>query len=70
MMASIWGTLGTIAGIAVAVALFMLAARFVARARKGNRRLRDARHDPHSETPRNHTMSPAPPAADGRDISQ
>ena len=43
----LWATVGTVAGLAVALALLMLAAWFVAHARKGNRRVREARHDPH-----------------------
>ena len=43
----LWGTFGTAAGMAVAVGLLLLAAWFVARARKGNRQVREARHDPH-----------------------
>lgn len=43
----LWGTFGTAAGLIVAVGLLLLAAWFVAHARKGNRRLREARHDPH-----------------------
>jgi hypothetical protein len=43
----VWGTFGTVAGLIVAVVLLLMAARFVAKARKGNRRVREARHDPH-----------------------
>jgi hypothetical protein len=44
---ALWGTLGTVAGVLAAVVLFLLALWFVARARQGNRRVREARHDPH-----------------------
>jgi hypothetical protein len=46
-VSDLWGTFGTAAGLIVAIGLLLLAAWFVARARKGNRRLREARHDPH-----------------------
>lgn len=58
------GVLGTIAGIVVAVGIFLLAAWFVARARAGTRRLRQARHDPHAPTARQRR------AHIGRDIDQ
>ena len=41
------GTFGMVAGLIVAVGLLLLAAWFVAHARGGNRRVREARHDPH-----------------------
>ena len=41
------GTFGTVAGLMVAVGLLLLDAWFVAHARKGNRQVREARHDPH-----------------------
>jgi hypothetical protein len=43
----VWGTLGTIGGLLLSVALFVLALWLVKRARDGNRRVREARHDPH-----------------------
>jgi hypothetical protein len=46
----LWGTFSTAAGLIVAVGLLLLAAWFVAYARKGNRRLREARHDPHVDS--------------------
>lgn len=42
------GTFGTIAGLIVAVLIFGGAAWLVSSARKGNRRTREARHDPHA----------------------
>lgn len=45
----VWGAIGALGGTAVAVIIFILAARFVARARKGNRGVREARHDPHAD---------------------
>lgn len=41
------GTIGTAAGIAVAVALFALGWWLVRRAREGNAKVREAHHDPH-----------------------
>jgi type IV secretory pathway TrbD component len=41
------GTFGTVAGIAVAVALFALGWWLVGRARKGNATVRRAHNDPH-----------------------
>lgn len=58
------GVVITILGLAVAVGIFLLAARFVAKARAGTRRLRQARHDPHAPTPRQQE------AHRGRDIDQ
>ncbi len=46
-MELVLGALGTIVGLAVAVLLFALAWRVVARARQGNARLRQARQAPH-----------------------
>lgn len=46
------GTAGAIAGIIVAVALFALAWRMVVRARAGNAKVREARHDPHLDATR------------------
>jgi len=43
----LWASVSTVAGLAVAVTLLLLAAWFVAHARKVNRRVREARHDPH-----------------------
>ena len=64
-MDSVWATLSTIAGLLVAVGIFLLAARLVTRARKGNRRVRQARHDPHAPE-----GEPAEDPRDARDISQ
>lgn len=41
------GTVGLVAGIATAVLIFAGAWWLVARARRGNRKVREARHDPH-----------------------
>jgi hypothetical protein len=46
----LWGTFGLAAGLVVAVGLMLLAAWFVAHARKANRRVREARNDPHVAT--------------------
>jgi hypothetical protein len=43
----VWGTVGTVVGVLMAVGLFALALWLVARARQGNRRVREARDDPH-----------------------
>lgn len=48
------GTLGSIAGIAIAVLIFALAWRLVIRARAGNARVREARRDPHARTVPSH----------------
>ena len=66
-----WGTLGPLAGILAAVVLFSLALWFVARARRGNRKVREARDDPHVR----HGARPRGDGAelakkDHRDISQ
>jgi hypothetical protein len=42
-------TLGIVIGVIVAVAIMAGAWWFVTRARKGNQRVREARHDPHAE---------------------
>lgn len=49
-VSDLWGTFGTAAGLIVAIVLFLLAAWFVAHARKGNRLAREARHDPHVDS--------------------
>lgn len=41
-------TFGTALGLIVAIGIFLLAARFVRNARKGNREVREVRHDPHA----------------------
>jgi len=41
------GAVGAIGGIVVAVALFVLGWWMVTRARGGNAKVREARHDPH-----------------------
>lgn len=46
----LWATFGTAAGLIVAVGLLLFAAWFVAKARKGNRRLRETRHDAHVDS--------------------
>lgn len=58
-----WGTLGVVTGLLVAVGLFLVTARLVANARKGNRRVREARHDPHAQRD-------ADGGTNGRDIAQ
>jgi hypothetical protein len=60
------GTLGAIAGVAVAVSLFVLAWRVVVKARKGNAKLREASKDPHRSVFRN----PDDAADPFRDIPQ
>jgi NO-binding membrane sensor protein with MHYT domain len=45
--AYVWGTLSTVGGLLVAVGLSGLALWLVKRARDGNRRVREARRDPH-----------------------
>jgi type IV secretory pathway TrbD component len=45
--AYVWGTLGTVLGLVLAVGLFVLALWLVRRARDGNRKVREARRDPH-----------------------
>jgi len=45
--ANVWGVVGTVGGVVLAVALLVVALRLVARAREGNRRVREARRDPH-----------------------
>jgi hypothetical protein len=47
---SLLGTLGTIGGLVVAIGIFLFSARLVAKARKGNRLVREARNDPHVDT--------------------
>jgi hypothetical protein len=42
------GTFGTIMGLVIAIGIFFAAARLVTNARKGNRRIREARGDPHT----------------------
>jgi hypothetical protein len=64
MSAEGMGVVITIAGLVVAVGIFVLAAWFVARARAGTRRLRQRRHDPHAPTARQQR------AHRGRDIDQ
>ena len=46
-MEALTGTVGLIAGLATAIAIFGGAWMLVARARRGNRRVREARGDPH-----------------------
>lgn len=61
----LWGTFGAVAGLVVAIVLLLFAAWFVAYARRGNKRVREARHDPHAD--------PGPPREKGeerRDIAQ
>lgn len=65
----LWGTVGTIVGVIVAVVLFMIALRFVARAREGNRRVREAHHDPHA-APKHPDRSSQQAIDDRRDIGQ
>ena len=67
--AYLWGLFGTIAGVVVAIVLFVLALRFVARARRGNRRVREARHDPHAAGGHGDRRTAAA-AEDRRDIGQ
>ena len=61
----LWATFGTAAGLAVAVGLLLLAAWVVAHARKGNRRVREARDDPHVSAAAYRKMG-----EDRRDIGQ
>jgi hypothetical protein len=55
----------TVLGLAAAIGIFLLAARLVAHARAGTRRLRLLRHDPHAP----HTAQQQR-ENDGRDIKQ
>ena len=65
----LWGTLGPLAGILAAALLFGLALWLVARARRGNRKVREARDDPHAnQGMRNDGTELA--QKDHRDISQ
>jgi hypothetical protein len=61
--------LGTIGGVLLAVALLFLALRLVARAREGNRRVREARRDPHVDHEQ-HAGRSELAEKDHRDISQ
>ncbi len=65
----LWGTFGTVAAVLVAIGLFVLALRLVARARQGNRKVREARHDPHAARGKGDRRTAAA-ADDHRDISQ
>jgi hypothetical protein len=47
-MESVVGASSAIAGIAVALGIFIVAWILVARARRGNQKTRDRRHDPHA----------------------
>ena len=69
-LALIWGAIGTAAGVAVAVGLFLLAMWLVAHARRGNRYVRERRHDPHALDPKQGRPAVRQAANDGRDISQ
>lgn len=42
------GSLGAVGGLIVAIGLFVVAAWLVSRASKGNRHLRNAKHEPHA----------------------
>ena len=66
---ALWGTLGTVGGVLAAVVLFLLALWFVARARQGNRRVREARQDPHVDQGA-HSDGSELAQEDRRDISQ
>jgi hypothetical protein len=61
---SFFGTVGTIAGLVVALAIFLFAARFVTNARKGTREVRERRHDPHADPSARREQD------QGRDIEQ
>ncbi len=65
-MDPIIGPLGAVGGIIVAVLIFASAWWFVRRAREGNRRVREARGDPHTDVDPRHGERQDP----RRDISQ
>ena len=65
MSSDSWAFLLTVLGIAAAIGVFVLAARLVARARAGTRRIRLLHHDPHAP----HTARQVQ-QNDGRDIKQ
>ena len=67
---AIWATLGPLAGVLAAVLLFGLALWLVARARRGNRKVREARDDPHAAQGRRTTDGTELAQKDHRDISQ
>ena len=70
--AYLWGTLGTVLGLLMAVGLFVLALWLVKGARDGNRKVREARHDPHVDRGKRTNRSEHTELAqeDHRDISQ
>jgi hypothetical protein len=70
--AYVWGTLGTAFGLFMAVGLFVLALWLVRRARDGNRKVREARRDPHMDRGKPVSRSQHTELAqeDHRDISQ
>jgi hypothetical protein len=70
--AFIWGTLGTVLGLLVAAGLFVLALRLVEHARDGNRKVREARRDPHVDRGKRANRAEHTELAqqDHRDISQ
>jgi hypothetical protein len=68
--AVLWGTLGPLAGILAAVLLFGLALWLVARARRGNRKVREARDDPHVREGGGRRDGAELAREDRRDISQ
>jgi hypothetical protein len=70
--AYLWGTLGTALGLLMAVGLFVLALWLVKHARDGNRKVREARRDPHVDRGKRANRSEHTELAqeDHRDISQ
>jgi hypothetical protein len=67
-----WGTLGTVLGLLVAVGFLVLALWLVKRARDGNRKVREARRDPHVDRGKRANRAEHTELAqqDHRDISQ